>query len=317
MAKKNDSSNSNQETIELDPDDVTNPDEDNEDEESQEEQDSESPDPDAEDEDSEGQEDSDDEGEYEIVLEGDDELSDKEQKTQKFHTRMNERKAETLKAKESEAKVNAELEAKNEENNLLRQLLEQKGHGVKSGPPNPDDPAYEGGTYDPKYIQDLTAYHAGQATLQANETLLRVRAEDEQKKKIEEKKKEVDKSYENHYQRATDLDSKLKKKDYDEMEKIALDILGEAKADFIVSVFDQHSELIFYKFGKGTTKAKYFSDLLDRDPGKAIRELTIFESKIKKVKRKVNKTPDPESRSKGGFIKGKKGERGPKGAKYF
>ena len=315
MAKKNESSNSNQETLELDPDDVTNPDEENEEEESQEEMDSETEDPGEEEEDSEDSEDSGDEGEYEIVLEGDEGLSDKELKTTKFHNRMNEKKAETLKAKESEAKANVELEAKNKELELYKQLLEQKGQGVKSGPPNPDDPIYDGGSYDPKYIQDLTAFHANQATLRANESLLRTRVDDENKKKIEDKKKEIEKSYESHYQRATDLDKKLKKKDYDETEKVALDILGEAKADFIVETFD-NSELIFYKFGKDKAKAKYFSDLLDRSPGRALKELGVFESKIKKVKRKINKSPDPESRSKGGYIKSKKGQRGPPGAKY-
>jgi hypothetical protein len=316
MAKKNESSNSQDGVIELDPKDVNNPEGENEEEEILEDEDSENLDPGAEDEDSEDQEDSDGEGEYEIVLEGDDGLSDKELKTQKFHNRMNERKTETLKAKESEDKANAELISKNEENKLLRQLLEEKGHGVKSGPPNPDDPQYEGGTYDPKYIEDLNAFHANQATRNATENLLRARAEDEHKKKIEDKKKEVEKSYENHYQRATDLDKKLKKKDYDEMEKVALDILGEAKADFLVDTFD-HSEMIFYKFGKDPKKAKYFSDLLERSPGRALKELGVYESKIKQVKRKINKAADPESKSKPGYIKSKKGERGPKGAKYF
>lgn len=314
MAKKNESSNSNQETLELDPDDVTNPDEEKEEEESQEEKDSDESDPNAEEEDSEDKEESDDEGEYEIVLEGDEGLSDKELKTQKFHARMNERKAETLKAKESEAKANAELDAKDRELQLVKQLLEQKGQGVKSGPPNPDD--YDGGSYDPKYIQDINTFHANQAAFDANKRILQARAEDDQKKKVEDKKKQVEKSYESHYQRATDLDKKLKNKDYDATEKAALDILDEAKADFIVEVFDQHSELIFYKLGKDPAKAKYFNELLDRNPGKAIRELAIFESKIKRVKRKKNNTPEPEKNAKGGYIKSKKGERGPPGAKY-
>jgi len=313
MAKKNESSNSNQETLELDPDDVTNPDEENEEEESQETMDSETEDPGEEEEDSEDSEDSGDEGEYEIVLEGDEGLSDKELKTQKFHNRMNERNAETLKAKESEAKANAELEAKNKELDLYKNLLEQKGQGVKSGPPNPDN--YDGGSYDPAYIKDINTFHANQAAIDANKRILQARAEDDHRKKIEDKKKEIEKSYESHYQRATDLDKKLKKKDYDETEKVAFDILGEAKADFIVETFD-NSELIFYKFGKDKAKAKYFSDLLDRSPGRALKELGVFESKIKKVKRKINKTPDPESKSKGGYIKSKKGQRGPPGAKY-
>lgn len=318
MTDKNqqqEASNSNQGTIEADPDDVANPDEQNEEEEGQEDElDSNDSEAGEDEEDSHDQEDSDDEGEYEIVLEGDEGLSDKEQKTQKFHNRMNERKAETLKAQESEAKVSAELEAKDRELALYKQMLEkQTGGGVPQGPPNPDN--YDGGSYDPKYIQDINTFHANKAAVDANQRILQARLEDEQKKKVEDKKKEVEKAYESHYQRATDLDKKLKKKDYDETEKVSLDILGEAKSDFIVETFD-NSELIFYKFGKDKAKAKYFSDLLDRYPAKAIKELAIFESRIKKVKRKINKTPEPESKSKGGYIKSKKGERGPPGAKY-
>ena len=169
MSQKEETSNSNQETIELDPDDVTNPEGENE-EEGTEEQDPDESESQEDVEDSEGKEDSDDEGEYEIVLEGDDGLSEKELKTQKFHNRMNERKAETLKAKESEAKVSAELETKNRELDLMRQLLDKQGSGVPQGPPNPDN--YDGGSYDPRYIEDINTYHAQKAALDANKRIL-------------------------------------------------------------------------------------------------------------------------------------------------
>ena len=145
---------------------------------------------------------------------------------------------------------------------------------------------------------------------------MEARTQDEQKKKEDDKKQETERCYEKHYQRATDLDKKLKNKDYDQTEKEALNIFGDAKADFIVETFD-NSELIFYKLGKDKAKAKYFSNLLDVSPGRALKEMGVFESKIKKVKRKINKTPDPEKRTQGGFIKSKKGDRGPKGAKFF
>lgn len=315
MSKKTEGkeSQSNQGTIDLDPKDVKNPDEENDEELSQEDnEDNDESDPNAEEDDSD-EEDSDDEGEYEIVLEGDSGLSDKEIKTQKFHDRMNERNAETLKAKESEAKVNAELEAKNRENDLLKQLLDKQGKGVPTGPPIPDN--YDQGAYDPKYIEDINVFHANQATLQATRKIMEARTHDEQKKKDDDKKRITEGYYEKHYQRATDLDTKLKKKDYDETEKIALNVFGDAKADFIVETFD-NSELIFYKLGKDPAKAKYFSNLLDISPGRALKEMGVFESKIKKVKRKINRTPDPESSARGGFKKSNKGKRGPPGVKY-
>lgn len=316
MSKKTVKPELNQQTMELDPDDVTNPDEENEDEESNEEEmDAEDSDSGEEEEDSGKEEDSDDEGEYEIVLEDDAGLSDKERKTQKFHNRMNERKAEASKAKESEAKANAELDAKNKELELYKQLLDgRKGNDVKQGPPNPD--SYDGGAYDPAYIEDINTFHANQAAIQATNKIMGARAQDEQKRKVDAKKLEVEKYYESHYQRATDLDKKLKAKDYDEMEKVTLGIFSEAKADFIVETFD-NSELIFYKLGKDPAKANYFSNLLDSAPGRALKELGVFESKIKRVKRKINKTPDPEKKTPGGYIKSKKGERGPPRAKYF
>ena len=64
----------------------------------------------------------------------------------------------------------------------------------------------------------------------------------------------------------------------------------------------RNSELIFYKFGKDPTKAQYFSNLLDSSPGRALKEMGVFESKIKKVKRKKNNTPDPEKKTPGGYI---------------
>jgi hypothetical protein len=316
MSKKNEGneSNSSQETIEMDPNDVENPDEENDEELSPEDnEDNDDSDPNAEEDDSD-EEDSDDEGEYEIVLEGDSGLSDKELKTQKFHDRMNERNKQTSMAKESEGKANAELDAKNKENLLLRQLLDkQQGNDAPSGPPNPDN--YDGGAFDNKYIADITAFHANQANINATKNIMVAREQDEQRKKVDEKKRVTEKFYESHYQRATDLDKKLKKKDYDEKEKVALKVFGDAKSDFIVETFD-NSEMIFYKLGQDEAKARYFSNLLDTSPGRALKEMGVFESKIKKVKRKINKTPDPETNARGGFKKSNKGKRGPQDATF-
>lgn len=253
--------------------------------------------------DADSEEDSDDGGEFEVVLEDDADLSDKQIKTQKYHDRMNERKAEAEKAKESEADAARQLGDIQKENAYLKQLLQQSQQGIANSPPDPENrEKYPDGTYDSKYIADLNEYHANRATLKAQETLLKVRQQEEKQRKADERKRDIERAYEKHYQRATELDKKLKKKNYDEMEKVTMKILGDDLADFITENFD-HSELIFYKLGTDSDKARYFKDLMERKPGRGVKELAVFESKIKKVRRKPNKAPDPESRKHGGYKK--------------
>jgi hypothetical protein len=75
------------------------------------------------------------------------------------------------------------------------------------------------------------------------------------------------------------------------------------------------SELALYYFGKNEKQAEKFSDMLDKQPIKALLEMGALLAEIKVKKGGKSNPPDPDEELSGGSSL-KPTKRGPKGATF-
>jgi len=158
--------------------------------------------------------------------------------------------------------------------------------------PNSDD--FAGGTYDPGYMAKVQEYNdrvnqeridAGIA--KATESITQTRSQQVQAQELENAQLAHCKS-----------SAELGVKDYEEMEEIAISILGNETANQLIQVVDR-SDLLFYYFGKHRGVAEKYADMLRTKPGKALTEIGGLLSEIK-VKPKTETPPDPDVELEGG-----------------
>lgn len=237
-----------------------------------------------------------DDEETEITLDGDD-GSQPDRITQIVRKRVNRLNKKVSRLEEDGEAASSELIAEREKNKLLRLALDQKNEAnTPKGPPDPLD--FDGGASDAKYIEALDSH---------NQEYVRAALE----KHIPKPEVTIDRDLEVkqtlHYEAA----DKLKLKDYDDVEDVALSALGKETVNQIIQK-TTNSPVILYHLGKNPEKAERIADLLKADPVKGVMELGALEAKLKVTKVKRNQAPDPDSELEGSTSphNGKRGKAG-------
>ena len=233
-------------------------------------------------------------GEVELVVDGD--THPKKNETPRgFLKRINKLNGKVDTAKQETAAEREKREFLEDENRVLKVALEQARGGKKTEAPtlpNPDD--YDGGPSDQGYIDAVIEYQdkvteakVAAGIQQARQQATVTAAEEAGAQKLAERQ-------EAHYKRA----AKLKVKDYEETEDKAIEIFGNDHINHLVANLD-NSEVAFYYFGKNPEVAQKYSDMLKREPIKALIEIGGLLAKIK-VKPKRESAPDPDIELEGG-----------------
>ena len=114
-----------------------------------------------------------------------------------------------------------------------------------------------------------------------------------------------------HYERA----ESLKVKDYEATEDKAIEALGVDLSKFIMAN-TENSEIVMFHLGKNPGKALALAQKIASDPGRGAIAIGGLSSSLK-IKPKSKTASDPETHIDPGNKSGKKGERGPKGAKFW
>lgn len=250
--------------------------------------------------------------ENEIVLEGDTQPQ-ADQVPVGFYKRINKLNGDidTLESQNSEAnQENLDLK---EENKLLRMAVDRSRGGSAEKElkrPNPDD--FDGGTYDPKYIDEANVYMDAKIAEGTKNAVAKF-AETSQVKQTEVVQSEGLKAKQKaHFERA----AKLKIKDYAETEDKAIEILGTQSVNHLIGGLKKDTEKILYHLGKFPDKAHHYAEMFKTRDGtiEALVELGRLVERIK-VKPKKTTAPGPDNELEGGGTpEGKL--RGPKGAKF-
>ena len=196
---------------------------------------------------------------------------------------------------------------------LYRLQIEQMKGGQQPQavrPPNPDD--FDGGVHDPAYITGFNEYLE-----KKNEALVAKRFTEETSKRQESEAQKaqarsMEKAIEAHYERAANL----KVKDYEAAEDKVVSVLGEDATRVLINVSDKSEQLIYF-FSKNPDELDRFAAIAERDAGRALFEIGRLQSQIKlKPKSHQAPPPDPDEELEGGALP-KKGQRGPRGAKFY
>lgn len=246
----------------------------------------------------EGAEESSEDEEHEVVLE----TGDAPRFTQAEVNDIVARRVARLNGK-SEAKED-KASALEEENRLLRLALEQR---KPSGPPSPND--FDDGEFDPAYTKAMEEHAALQREAEVDrkvEEKLRAAAEERARAEaaaaLESRQRE-------HYGRA----ARLKVKDYEATEDVAIEALGQQVVNQVIANFDDSHTLLYY-LGKNPGRAAQIASLLRTNPIQGVAQIGRLQSQII-VKPKVTPAPDPEAELEGAV------SRSPdpllKGAKFF
>lgn len=248
---------------------------------------------------SEGTEEAENEGEEtEIVLEGDD-GSQPDQSNLGIRKRINKLNAKVSDANDVASNASAELENERQKNKLLQLALEQKQEtATPSGPPDPLD--FDDGARDTKYVTALNEYTDERVRTQMAK---HVTPEPQTDRELEVKQTQ-------HYKAA----DKLKIKDYDAVEEIAIGILGKDTVNHLIRNA-ANSPVILYHLGKNPAKAEQLAELVKVNPIKGVMELGALEARLKVTKVKRNQAPNPDDVLEGA-LSPSKGKRGPGGATY-
>ena len=232
--------------------------------------------------------------EVDIILEGDETQPQSDDVPKRsFLKRINKLNGKVDKAKgeaEAERKRAADLE---EENRILRMTLDSQSGSREEPTKQPDPNDFDGGAYDPEYIQKSTAYAQEQAIAAARTELAESQKkaqEDQRKAQFQEQLRAGQKE---HFLRA----SKLKVPDYEEVEDKAIEILGIENANQIMLSVPK-SEVLLYYLGKNPDKAEYFADAIQKNAVKALVEIGGLIDKIK-VKPKNEPPPEPDTELEG------------------
>lgn len=240
--------------------------------------------------------------EVEIVLPTDDGSPPKPQHFG-IRKRINKLNARNEAATERASNAESQLEVSEAQNRLLRLALEQKDKTPDANlPPDPSD--FDDGAKDPGYVTALNGYNqrffetefAKRASKQ--DTAPPVNANLERKQTA-------------HYEAA----EKLGVKDYDEVEDVAIGILGRDTVNRLISATDSSSRVLYY-LGKNPDAAGEIAELIKSDPVAGVLKLGALGATLKvKPRQKSNVAPDPDDELAGAVNKSTK-RRGPKGATF-
>jgi len=238
-----------------------------------------------------GQEEAD---EVELVIDGD--THPKKNETPRgFLKRINKLNGKVDSAKQETAAEKEKREFLEDENRVLKVALEQaRGTGKPEAPtlPNPDD--YDGGPSDQGYIDAVIEYQAKTTQAQVADGIQKARQQATVTAAQEAGAQRLEQKQAAHYERA----AKLKVKDYEATEDKAIEIFGNEHTNHLIANLD-NSEVAFYYFGKNPEVAQKYSDMLKREPIKALIEIGGLLAKIK-VKPKRESAPDPDEELEGG-----------------
>ncbi len=176
----------------------------------------------------------------------------------------------------------------------------------------PDANEFDGGMYDPAYQKAVDDYHDKRQDARLNERL----AEQTIKSNVTNDQAALAHRLQTkqiaHVERAT----KLKVKDYEATEDIAISILGSEKVNHLILALPEKSELMLYYLGKNPDVAQKYADMLETETVRALMELggILSEIKVKSVSKKSLKDPDEDL--EGGNLPTGKKKRGPVGATF-
>lgn len=244
--------------------------------------------------------------EIEVVRES--QGSQPKKKTKSFTNRINRLNQKTAAEKERADTATSELEAERERNRLLQLALEQsKPANQTPTQPNPDD--FEGGAFDPKFVEQQREFNAFQVEQMVNEKINQLKQVSEQQSAKNVTSANLEKKALKHYQRADEL----KASDFGETEDKAIEVLGGEIVNDIIANFPD-SELIVYYLGKNPGEAKEIKRAIEENPVLGVSELGALRKDLK-VRPKSKITPDPDEELVGAGV-GPPGKRGPKGAKF-
>ena len=252
-----------------------------------------------------------DDDQQQIVREG--ETQPKPTTPRGFLKRINKLNGRVSDAKEGEATQKDRADFLEQENQVQKTRIQQLEGQPKPEPlTRPDVNTFDGGMYDPKYQQAVDDYNDKRQDARLNERLA------EQSKKSNVTNSQADLAHklrqkqEAHIERAT----KLKVKDYEATEDIAISIMGHEKVNHIILALPDRTEQLIYYLGKNPELAQKYGDMLETETVRALMELggILSEIKVKTVSKKSLKDPDEDL--EGGNLPTGKKKRGPKGATF-
>ncbi len=203
---------------------------------------------------------------------------------------------------------NVQLE---DENRTLKAALSQVQTQPPAQPlavPNPEE--FDGGAYDPAYIKAAQEYNSRFIAGEIQKGIAQATQQTSQTGVDQATARDLERQQVGHYERA----AKLNVKDYEETEDKAIAIFGTEKTNHLIANLDK-SELALYYFGKNEKQAEKFSDMLDKQPIKALLEMGALLAEIKVKKGGKSNPPDPDEELSGGSSL-KPTKRGPKGATF-
>jgi hypothetical protein len=257
--------------------------------------------------------DGDDDDQQQIVREGDDTQS-QATTPRGFLKRINKLNGKVGEAKEGEATQKDRADFLEQENQVQKSRIQQLEGGAPPPQPleRPDVNTFDGGVYDPAYTKAVDEYNDKRQDARFNDRL----AEHTKKSTVTNSQAELAQKLrtkqEAHISRAT----KLKVKDYEATEDIAISIMGNEKVNHIILALPDRTEQLIYYLGKNPKLAQKYSDMLETETVRALMELggVLSEIKVKTVSKKSLKDPDEDL--EGGNLPTDKKKRGPKGATF-
>lgn len=201
-----------------------------------------------------------------------------------------------------------------EEQSKLQQMRIDQLEGA--GPPQPlvkpDPEKFDGGIYDDGYIKAFDEYQDKKLDQRFDERLAKQTKQSTVTNDQSALALKLRQRQEAHIDRA----QKLKVKDYEVTEDVALSIMGHDKVNHIILAMPEKTELIMYYLGKNPDVAHKYSAMLEAEPIRALIELggILSEIKVKPSSKKTLKDPDEDL--EGGNLPRDKKKRGPKGATF-
>lgn len=239
-----------------------------------------------------------DEEEFEVVLEN---AGDAPRFTQDQVDGIVQRRL--AKAKNKGEMSSKELDLAREENKLLRLALEQK---QKAGPPKADD--FAEGEFDPAYVKAQKDFESAERESEVARLVDERYQREQEERRQRESAAAMEGAVREHYSRA----AKLKVKDYEATEDVAIEALGQSYADQIIANLPDSAALMYY-LGKNPGEAAGIASLIKKNPIAGVAEIGRLAASIR-VKPKSSKAPEPEESLSGGNAVVR--NRGPKGARY-
>lgn len=227
-------------------------------------------------------------GELEVILEGDTHTQDEQKSSPKgFQKRI--------------GRFNRRLTEKDQEIAELQQRIAGMAQPVQTAltamplPPTEESTGFDGEVFkvaQAQYVQDMTLWNQNQINLsisQSNNGL-----------KLQQQARTAEKSISKHYENA----GKLGANDFDQTEDAAVEILGDALAKEIIARTGDKSAAIMYYLGKNEAKAFELKDALENDPTEATMLVGELRANVKVQRKRKSQAPDPETKVEGQPPKG-------------